>query len=350
MKSRIFVPAALLALTVLNPIPALCQFTVVAGGLNSPRGLTFGPGGRLYVAQAGSGENNGKITEISNPWASAPAIRDVITGLISVVHTEGEAVGVDGISALGNGNIFAIMALSNKALGFRSSLGHLLQVSHGGQIREVADVGDFDLEWTKAHLNLASDFPDADPYAVLALPGRIYVADAASNTLNLVHPDGTVQILAYFPGNVLADATPTCIAKGPDGALYVGTLALVDSIVFGPSAKVYRVDPKAADPSRLLTVLNIASVWAEGLGPINGCAFGPDGSFYASEFFTAPAFANGDVVKIPFNTPYQHISMTGGKLLFPAGVTVGADGTVFVSNGSAEVPEGLGQVVRLTAK
>ena len=201
-----------------------------------------------------------------------------------------------------------------RRLDSRHRLGIYLQVNQAGQIRDVADVGDFDLDWSKAHLNLASDFPDADPYAVLALSDKIYVADAASNTLNLVHPDGSVQILAYFPGNALADATPTCIAKGPDGALYVGTLALVDSIVFGPSAKVYRVDPKAADPSRLLTVLNIASVWAEGLGPINGCAFGPDGSFYASEFFTAPAFANGDVVKIPFNTPDQHISLDRRKI------------------------------------
>jgi len=349
MKAQIFIPAALLAL-LMGTSAAFGQYAVVVGGLNSPRGLTFGPGGRLYVAQAGSGGVTGKISQIPDPWAATPVIRDMVTGLISAVHTEGEAVGIDGLSALGNGEIYAVMALSNEALGFQSPLGHLLQVSQGGQIRDIANVGDFDFEWSKAHLNLASDFPDADPYAVLALPGSIYVADAASNTLDLVHPDGSVQIVAFFPANALADATPTCIAKGPDGALYVGTLALVDSIVFGPSAKVYRVDPQAADPNRLLTVLNLASVWAEGLGPINGCAFGPDGSFYASEFFTAPPFANGDVVKIPFDTPDQHISLTGGTLLFPAGVAVGPDGTVFVSNGSAELPEGQGQVVRLTAR
>ena len=351
MKARIFVPATLLTLVALGPAAAVGQFTVVVSGLNSPRGLTFGPGGQLYVAQAGSGSTTGKISKISDPWAATPVIDDVVTGLISVVHTEGEAVGVDGISALGNGDIFAVMALSNKALGFPSPVGHLLKVSQGGRIRQVANVGDFDYEWSKAHFNLAyHDFPDANPYAVLALPDKIYVVDAASNTLNLVRPNGSDEILAYFPNNVLADATPTCVAQGPDGALYVGTLALVDSIVLGPSAKVYRVDPKAADPSRLLTVLNIATLWADGLGPINGCAFGRDGSFYASEFFTAPPFAHGDVVKIPFDTPDQHISLTGGTLLFPAGVAVGTDGTVFVSNGSAELPEGHGQVVRLTAK
>ena len=78
----------------------------------------------------------------------------------------------------------------------------------------------------------------------------------------------------------------------------------------------------------------------------NDCAFGPHGSFYASEYFTAPSFQNGDVVKTPFNNPSQRISLTGGTLMFPGGVAVGADGSVFVTTGSAVLPEG--QVVRLT--
>jgi len=341
---------AALSFTVLAIAPAFAggPFTVVANGLQDPRGLTFGPGGRLYVAQAGAGgaTATGKISEIRYPWLANPAIHDVVTGLISIT-VNGQAVSVAGLSAIGNGTIYAAMEASNSATGFPSLLGHLLKVSQGGQIRDVSDVGDFDFAWTNTNFDLAPhDFPDSNPYGVLALSNQLYVANAASNTLDIVNPDGTEAILAFFPNNVIADATPTCIAQGPDGALYIGTLALVDSLVFGPSAKVYRVDPSQADPSNMSTVLSLATLWASGLWPINGCAFGPDGSFYASELITSQKFSGGDVVKIPFDTPTVHTSLTGNTLTFPAGVAVGPDGNVYVSNGTAFVPQG--QVVKLT--
>lgn len=344
-----FSGAVLFALLMIAPAIAAGQFTVVLDGLKSPRGLTFGPGGRLYVAQAGSGgaTATGKITEIRYPWRTNPAIHDVVTGLISVGDQEGGIVSVAGLSTIGNGTLYAAMELSNAGTGFRSRLGHLLKVSQGGQIRDVSNVGDFDWAWTIAHHDLAPrDFPDSNPYGVLALSDHLYVANAASNTLDLVHPDGAEEILAFFPNNAIADATPTCIAQGPDGALYIGTLALVDSIVLGPSAIVYRVDPSQADPDDMGTVLSLATPWTTGLWPINGCAFGPDGSFYASELITSSNFSGGEVVKIPFDTPSVHTPLTGNTLAFPAGVAVGPDGNVYVSNGGAFVPEG--QVVRLT--
>jgi len=339
----------LFTLLMISPAIAAGPFTVVVGGLQNPRGLTFGPGGRLYVAQAGSGgaTATGRITEIRYPWLANPVVHDVVTGLISV-GKESTAVSVAGLSAIGNGTIYAAMELSNAATGFPSQLGHFLKVSQAGQIRDVSNVGDFDWAWTIAHHDLAPrDFPDSNPYGVLALSDRLYVANAASNTLDLVHPNGKEEILAFFPNNTIADATPTCIAQGPDGALYIGTLALVDSIAFGPSAIVYRVDPSQADPNNLGTVLSLATPWATGLWPINGCAFGPDGSFYASELITSSSFSGGDVVKIPFDTPSVHTSLTGNTLTFPAGVAVGPDGNVYVSNGGAFVPQG--QVVRLTS-
>jgi glucose/arabinose dehydrogenase len=344
-----FLGTVLFALLVIAPTIAAGQFTVVVDGLKNPRGLTFGPGGRLYVAQAGSGgaTATGKITEIRYPWRANPAVHDVVSGLISVTTPEGGFVSVAGLSAIGNGTIYAAMEVFNAGTGFPSLLGHLLKVSQSGQIRDVSNVGDFDYAWTVAHHDLAPrDFPDSNPYGVLALSDNLYVANAASNTLDLVHPDGREEILAFFPNNKIADATPTCIAQGPDGALYIGTLALVDSIVSGPSAIVYRVDPSQADPNNLGTVLSLATPWATGLWPINGCAFGPDGSYYASELITSSSFTGGEVVKIPFDSPSDHIPLTGNALMFPAGVAVGPEGNVYVSNGTAFVPQG--QVVRLT--
>lgn len=347
LESR-FLGPVLFASLMLAPAIAAAQFTVVLGGLQNPRGLTFGPGGRLYVAQAGSGgaTATGKITEIRYPWRTNPSVRDVVSGLISITTPEGDFVSVAGLSAIGNGTVYAAMEVSNAGTGFPSLLGHLLKVSQGGQIRDVSNVGDFDYAWTVAHHDLAPrDFPDSNPYGVLVLSNNLYVANAASNTLDRVHPNGTEEILAFFPNNKIADATPTCIAQGPDGALYIGTLALVDSLVFGPSAIVYRVDPSQADPDDLGRVLSLATPWTTGLWPINGCAFGPDGSFYASELITSSNFSGGEVVKIPFDSPSDHIPLTGNALTFPAGVAVGPDGNVYVSNGTAFVPQG--QVVRL---
>ncbi len=346
LRSHLFGPA-LLALLASAPVLAADPYTVVTDHLQSPRGLAFVPNGRLYVAQAGAGGMSGRITEISNPGSADPFARDVVTGLISL-GDEGEFVGVSGLSANGAGTLYAIMALSNAGAVPNSQLGHLLQVNPAGRVRDVANVGDFDYAWTGAHTDLVpfGDFPDANPYGVLAAADQLYVADAGANTLDLVRPDGTRSVIAFFPNNVVADGIPTCIARGPDGALYVGTLALVDSIVFGPSATVYRIDPRAARPGDLPTTLSLATPWATGLWPINGCAFGPDGSFYASQLITSSDFSGGDVVKIPFATPAVHTSLTGGTLAFPAGVAVGPDASVYVSNGGAFVPEG--QVVRLT--
>src|SRR5512137_664001 len=76
------------------------QITVVADGLNNPRGLAFAPNGKLYVAEAGLGAGDGQggfaegvgftasITEVTGVNSHHPRWRRIVTGLASVGDTE----------------------------------------------------------------------------------------------------------------------------------------------------------------------------------------------------------------------------------------------------------------------
>jgi len=231
------------------------------------------------------------------------------------------------------------MGLSPQGTGGNPDFGNLLRFNLNGTTNTVTNVGSFDYIWTGDHSFLWEEFPDANPYGVLALPDHLYVTDAGANTLNEVLPDNTNRVLAYFPNEIIRDAIPTCVAQGPDGLLYIGTLSLVDSLVLGPSAKVYQVDPSQANLAE--PWLTPMTIWASGLWPINGCTFGSDGNFYASQLFTNTfEDPRGDVVRIPFSSPATHTSLTGAALSFAVGVAVGPNNDVFVSDGTAFVPEG----------
>ena len=346
----------LLAVGLAASATAQSTITQVVGGLYSPRGLAFGPGGQLFVAQTGETDTvDGSIIEILSPMAVRPKVRTIASGLaVTGDPEEGEFLGISGISVFGNGvnfGLYGIMAVDPEQTG-DPAFGNLLRVNHRNQVETLVNVGSFDYEWTDEHQWLVpfGDFPDANPYGVLVVPGHVYVVDAGANTLDEVMPDGSIAILAFFPNGVLADATPTCACQGPDGLLYIGTLALVDSLFIEPSAKVYQLDP--ADANLEEPWNTPMTVWASGLWPINGCNFGSDGNFYASQLFTNPNWIygedpEGDVVKIPFASPATHTFLTGGALSFTGGVAVGPNGAVYVADGTAFVAPGEGRIVRI---
>jgi sugar lactone lactonase YvrE len=207
-------------------------------------------------------------------------------------------------------------------------------------------VGDQDWEWSKDHIKLApTNFPDANPNYVLDSQEHRYVADAGANTLVQVMRTGEAKVLAFFPvpANSQSDAVPTCVARGPDGALYVGEL--LGGFYSPGHARIWRIVPGQAP-----------TVWASGLTTVQACGFGSDGAFYATEFQTGgfgstnPA---GDVVRISRTGHLTHLGT--GKLFFPSGFAAGADGAIYVSNCSISPAAGLGaqlcpnggQVVRI---
>ncbi len=244
-----------------------------------------------------------------------------------------------------------------------------MKVTAGGQWKVIADVGNFDYRWAGANKDQpwapAGQFPDANPYGLLTLPGRIYVADAGANTVNEVRPDGSVRIVAYVPNPELplpsggqvpvSDSVPTCVALGHDGFLYVATLAFGAN--FGrfdtnsppswaslpPQSKVYRVNPRGSE-----VFLTEADVWASGFNPVTACGF-LGGHFYVTEYVTQESgFKTGDVVRVRINpdgSAGAREALGTGALHAPNGLAFGRDGKVYVSNYS--ISSGGGQVVRI---
>lgn len=87
-----------------------------------------------------------------------------------------------------------------------------------------------------------------NPYDVVVLDGNVFVSDAGANAVFRVESNGEVKPYARLaeipvPGAVgpqTTDAVPTGLAAGPDGALYLATLAGAPYEI--GTAAIYRLD------------------------------------------------------------------------------------------------------------
>jgi hypothetical protein len=321
--------------------------TTVVSGLDNPRDLAFSHG-RLYVAEAGHG---GKAACVSDPEAGKACIgftskisridiargrvHRIARGFVSIASPDGSgATGVDGISASGD-RLVGIITGSARSMPpgvlpaavearVKRQVGRVVVVSDDGR-RFAGDVGDRDYTWSGNHPSLVpGQFPDANPYGILAAGRSSWVVDAGSNTLDRVSPGGHVRVVRFIPNPPASDAVPTCVDRGPDGALYIGELTGGGN---APGAStVWRFDPRRHRLTR----------WATGLTAVTGCGFGGHGRFYATEFSTggldAAAPGTGAVVLVPAHSTTP-TTIVGG-LDFPGGFAAGRDGSLYVSDWS----------------
>jgi hypothetical protein len=385
MSRRIWlwrVPVALvvaaLAITSLRPAQTGLQaqggLELVVSGLVNPRGLTFAPDGALYVAEAGSGGGGpcflsgngqtvcfgptGAITKITL-GGTATKTR-VISGLPSVAPSNATgATGPHDVQFQGPGNGFVTIGLGGDPVNrtaqgpfpdfasVGSEFGRLVRFKTNGKWAVNADLAGFE-----AIANPDGNFPDSNPYGLLALPvaGRLVYTDAGGNTLNAIAENGSISNLAVFPNRtvpfgapgatVIMQAVPTSVAVGPDGAFYVGQLTGFPFPLDG--ANVYRVPAAGGAPV----------VFASGFTKIIDLDFGPDGSLYVLQVSAVggapPQGGTGSLIRVATNGTKTTVVPPGAGLVAPGGIAISNDGSIYITNFSVQ-PGGIGTVVKISS-
>jgi hypothetical protein len=339
------------------PLTAQSPMLVVASGLDNPRGLSFGPDGALYVAEAGRGGTStlcvptpeppfpvirclgptGAITRITGVGVH----RRVVTNLPSVAGPTGsQAAGPNDVD-FGFGSMWITIGIGGnpatraplEAAGIR--MGWLARASMNGDWSYQLDLAGYE-----ATANPDGLLVDSNPFDLLIQSNRGVFVDAGGNSLNQIDANMAISTLAVFPrkplpggGGATMDSVPTSVAAAPDGQLYVGELTGVPFPAGG--AALYRVPAGGGTPVEVAT----------GFTMIIDLAVGADGIYVLEhdiDGLLAPGL-NGRLTRVRTDGTRTVIASDG--LIRPGGVTIGPDGALYVTTSSHVA--GVGGVVRI---
>lgn len=343
-----------------NGVTATIQ--VVASGLNAPRGLVYDPQRhRVLVAEAGVEAQNtgpcgfaerglpmclghsGSIFRYST--AGAPP-RRIVTGLPSTALQEGPTVviGLHDLSLYGSRLTGVFGALGNKP--YRESLGQGAALL--GQAVTFTDTGPRpfgDILTFEDQLH-APDRIEADPFGVITGSFGTVVANAGGpnldkgNDLLLVRSNGRITRLAQFPErpsntdpSTSIRSVPTSVARGPDGAFYVGELT--GAPFFPGEARVWRVVP--GQPP---------AVYADGFTTIIDLGFDKHGRLVVLQTGDDPFDSEQDGALIRVGPGGQRTVLASTGLTNPGGVAIADRGVYYVTTRTA-TGGGVGQLLKV---
>ena len=315
--------------------------TVVIGGLDSPRGLAFGPDGKLYVAEAGSGgdEQSAWVPPFQTAKIGTSARILKIDGGQSTVVASGlqsvalgpaaEVTGANDLAFIGS-TLYAVVGQANPLPTGTQTFSLLVKVGADGKAETVADLGKYERD-----NNPDGTVPDSNPFGLVAAPdGNLYVADAGGNDVLKVTPAGQVTTAMAWKDNPV----PTTVAFDKQGRAHVAFLSHA---------------PFAVGSSRLERLTSSGSeIVVPALTMIVDLKIGPDGMPYvlqhSGEFVTSPPPPkmlpnSGRVLRVGPNGLEE---MVGG-LNFPTKMAFGPDGALYVSNNAVGAPKN-GEILKLT--
>lgn len=324
-------------------------YSVVASGLDNPRGIDIGEDGRILVAETGAG----RILSIWH-WT----VSTYRAGLPSLSTAEG-ATGPVGVSLTARGDAFVAVGGGPKAVDPRfASLLRVLPM----RTRTITDIAAYQAGDPDPY-DIEGLPEDSNPYGIAALGGRALVTDAGNNDLLLIDGAGRIVTVARFPVEVTAvppiypfplppalpaESVPTSVAIGPDGYWYVGELK---GFPFAPGAsRIWRISSRArgvtCDPA---ATSGPCTLYMDGFTSIVDLDFGPDGSLYVVEMVKngvgAWAFGGDTVGALWKVNGGSKVELAAGALTLPGGVAVGRNGAIYVTVESVSAADG--EVVRI---
>jgi hypothetical protein len=230
----------------------------------------------------------------------------------------------------------------------------------GGALTKRADIAAFQATHPQSPAELGGlpgeTLYDSDPHDMVPYRGGFAIADAAANDVVWVRPSGRVTLLARLatrpetapagtlgPGSpamrIQAQAVPSSVAVGPDGALYVGLLRGVPALK--GTAEVDRIVPGQA-PKPVVT----------GLTRVSDIAFDPTGRLDILESNTAGGGvqqkSDGALLRATLgdSKPVTATDLGVTGLHSPVGLAISKAGTAYITNNATSV--GNGEVVAVT--
>ena len=250
--------ATLLAVVVLGASPGVQAapgpiVTVVASGLENPRGLKFGPDGRLYVAEGGlgrtqtttpndceqvpvpvgpySGSFTARISRV-DPWTGARST--VADHLPSSQTSPAEGSGVSGVAdvAFIDDVLYAVESGAGCSHGLKNTVNSILRIDRNGRVTQVADLSSFLKAHPVAHPNPEDFEPDGTWYSLVAVGDRLYAVEPNHGEIDVINPrTGAISRLVDVSATQ-GHIVPTSLVQY-DGGFLLGNLG-----VFEPDSSV----------------------------------------------------------------------------------------------------------------